>query len=181
LDASQCKPGAVCAATPFGQACVWSPAGAATPTAAPPSTAVPPATVPPTVPPQPGDAYANARARCVEQTNTYRAQVGAPAVSRRPDRESCGDGQAASDASTGRAHGAFGQCGERAQNECPGWPGPPEVMIDHCLKAMFDEGPGEGSAHGHYTNMTSTKYAGVACGFHTKPDGSLWVVQNFFP
>lgn len=46
---------------------------------------------------------------------------------------------------------------------------------------MFDEGPGEGAAHGHYTNMVSTKYTGVSCSFHAQPDGSLWVVQNFYP
>jgi Cysteine-rich secretory protein family len=54
-------------------------------------------------------------------------------------------------------------------------------MIERCLQTMFDEGPGEGTAHGHYTNMVSTKYSGVACSFHAQPDGSLWVVQNFYP
>jgi len=107
--------------------------------------------------------------------------VGSAPVARRSDQEACGDREAASDAATGRAHGAFGQCGERAQNECPGWPGPAETMIERCLQMMFDEGPGEGTAHGHYTNMVSTKYTGVSCSFHAQPDGSIWVVQNFFP
>ena len=54
-------------------------------------------------------------------------------------------------------------------------------MIERCLQMMFDEGPGEGSAHGHYNNIVSTKYTSVACGFHQQADGSVWVVQNFYP
>jgi hypothetical protein len=78
------------------------------------------------------------------------------------------------------AHGAFGQCGEFAQNECPGWPAPAEKMITGCLKAMWDEGPGDfNSGHGHYINMSSTKYALVACGFYTTPSGDIWSVQDF--
>jgi hypothetical protein len=46
---------------------------------------------------------------------------------------------------------------------------------------MFAEGPGAGPAHGHYVNMTDTKYRGVACGITTLPNGQLWVVQNFYP
>jgi hypothetical protein len=45
---------------------------------------------------------------------------------------------------------------------------------------MWNEGPGEDfSKHGHYINMSSTKYTKVACGFWTTPKGSVWAVQNF--
>jgi hypothetical protein len=45
---------------------------------------------------------------------------------------------------------------------------------------MWDEGPGEPfSAHGHYINMSNTRYSEVACGFYETPDGKLWSVQNF--
>lgn len=75
----------------------------------------------------------------------------------------------------------FGQCRERAQNECPAWSGAPEDVIERCLATMFAEGPGAGPAHGHYNNMTDRKYRGVACGIAQMPGGELWVVQNFYP
>jgi hypothetical protein len=66
-----------------------------------------------------------------------------------------------------------------AQNECPGWPSTAGV-IDGCLQAMWDEGPGKRfSKHGHYTNMSSARYEQVACGFAKAPDGKVWSVQNF--
>jgi hypothetical protein len=113
----------------------------------------------------------------VTRTNEYRARVGVGSVARRPDAEACGDAQARADGASGRAHGAFGQCRERAQNECPGWDGAPEVVVERCLAMMFAEGPGGG----HYENMKDTKYRGVACGFASMPNGQLWVVQNFYP
>ena len=118
---------------------------------------------------------------CVQRTNEYRARVGVGPVVRRPDAEPCGDAQASSDGASNTAHGAFGQCRERAQNECPGWPGSATNVIDNCLAMMFAEGPGAGPAHGHYVNLTDTRYRGVSCGIATLPNGKLWVVQDFFP
>ena len=89
--------------------------------------------------------------------------------------EVCADSEAASDGATSSSHGAFGKCGEVAQNECPGWPGAPATMIPECLKAMWAEGPGGG----HYEAMSSRLYTKVSCGFGTSPDGSFWAVQNF--
>ena len=87
--------------------------------------------------------------------------------------------QARSDSQTGQPHGAFGQCGENAQNECPGWPSL-EDTVQGCLQMMWDEGPGENfQQHGHYINMSSTSYATVACGFHVAENGSVWALQNF--
>lgn len=58
------------------------------------------------------------------------------------------DGQAQSDSQTGDAHGAFGDCDERAQNECPGWRSIDQTIQD-CLQDMWEEGPGESfSEHG---------------------------------
>jgi hypothetical protein len=92
----------------------------------------------------------------------------------------CADGQAKTDSETMKAHSAFGKCGEFAQNECPGWPGPPTSLLSGCLKMMWAEGPGEPfSAHGHYINMSSTSYKSVACGFYQTPSGSWWAVQDF--
>lgn len=125
---------------------------------------------------------AGAAQTCVDAINQYRSTLGLPAYARWTDAESCADGQAASDSQSGSAHGAFGACGENAQNECPGWPGPPEQMIGGCLDMMWAEGPGaDFSTHGHYINMSSTDYSKVACGFTVLGDGSVWAVQDFAP
>ena len=112
-------------------------------------------------------------------TRTAR-KIGLPPYQRWSAEESCADGQAKSDSQSGTAHGAFGQCTENAQNECPGWPGPPDQMIPQCLAMMWAEGPGtDFSKHGHYINMSSTQYTKVACGFYTLRDGTVWAVQDF--
>jgi hypothetical protein len=120
------------------------------------------------------------RARCVQRINEYRARVGAPALAQRTDKEACADGQARSDAATRRAHGAFGQCRESSQNECPGWPDALEVVVDRCLAMMFAEGPGSGPEHGHYVNMTDRQVRGVACGVSRGANGEVWMIHDFF-
>src|SRR5438270_82706 len=71
-------------------------------------------------------------------------------------------------------------CGESAQNECPGWPGPPDTLIKDCLAMMWAEGPGSDfHAHGHYINMSSTSYSSVSCGFYQTPAGDWWAAQDF--
>lgn len=126
------------------------------------------------------DPYAAARTRCVEKINTFRASLGLPGYAAWDEQSTCSDGEAKSDSETGKAHGAFGTCTEMAQNECPGWSGPPETLIDGCLAMMWAEGPGaDFSKHGHYINMSSTKYTKVSCGFYQRPDGKYWAVQNF--
>lgn len=117
---------------------------------------------------------------CVDTINHYRASVGLEPLARWSEGENCAADQAQSDSESGSWHGAFGQCDERAQNECPGWAGPASSMITECLAQMWAEGPGEDySTHGHYINMTSTEYTKVACGFYTLPDGTVWAVQDF--
>ncbi len=112
---------------------------------------------------------------CADTINAYRKQQGLPAYQEWTDIETCSDSEAKSDGTTGTAHGAFPKCGEFAQNECPGWPGPTDTGIVKCLDTMWALGPGEG----HHDNMASTQWTKVACGFYTKPDGSFWSVQNF--
>ena len=125
------------------------------------------------------DPFPEERAACVDRINGFRATLDLPPYERWRDAEQCSDGQAADDARTGRAHGAFGDCGEMAQNECPGWDSMDEI-IEGCLQTMWDEGPGEDfNAHGHFLNMSSTDYSRVACGFHVTSDGAVWAVQNF--
>lgn len=125
------------------------------------------------------DPFAAARAACVGKINEYRATLGLAPYAEWSSADACADDQAKSDSSTGAAHGAFGECGESAQNECPGWPAPPETSIQNCLAMMWGEGPGDFAHHGHYVNMSSTSYSTVACGFHVSADGSFWAVQDF--
>ena len=117
---------------------------------------------------------------CVNIINQYRDTLGLPPYARWTQAEPCADDQAQSDSQTGQAHGAFGQCNENAQNECPGWSGTPESILPDCLQMMWDEGPGSDfSKHGHYINMSSTNYTEVACGFHVTQGGDVWAVQDF--
>jgi hypothetical protein len=126
------------------------------------------------------DPLAQARHDCVNAINADRATLGLPPYAEWTAEETCTDGQAASDAASNTPHGAFGMCGESAQNECPGWPGPPDSSITQCLAMMWAEGPGtDFSTHGHYINMSSTQYTMVSCGFHSLPDGSYWAAQDF--
>ena len=112
---------------------------------------------------------------CVNEVNRYRATNGKPPLTRWTAEETCADGQSKSDSASGTAHGAFGQCNEFGQCECPGWSGPLETMIIGCLKAMWDEGPGGG----HYDIMNSNSYTKVACGFYTMTSGKIWAVQDY--
>ena len=112
---------------------------------------------------------------CWSTINEYRKREGLPELARWSDGESCAEGEAKSDAQANRAHGAFPRCGELAQNECPGTPGPAEEGIPKCLALMWAEGPGGG----HRENMASTKYKEVACGVFTTARGEIWSVQNF--
>ena len=118
---------------------------------------------------------------CVDTINSYRAQLGLPAYKLWAEAESCANQQAQSDSETGVAHGKFQMCTENAQNECPGWPGPPQQMIANCLAMMWAEGPGtDFDTHGHYITMSSRQYTEVACGFYTMSDGTtVWSVQDF--
>ena len=127
----------------------------------------------------PVDPYEAARQLCVDTINMYRATLGLPPYARWSDAEKCTDDEAASDGATNTPHGAFGMCGEWAQNECPGWPGPPEQSLPQCLEQMWAEGPGQDfNMHGHYINMSSEMYTKVACGF-AEVNGEFWMIQNF--
>ncbi len=124
------------------------------------------------------DPYEQARIDCVDRINAFRATEGKPALARWVEQESCTDSQSAADSTSG-AHANFGDCSENAQNTCPGW-GSVDQVIEGCLQMMWDEGPGEPfSEHGHYLNMSSTKYSKVACGFFEMPNGKLWHNHNF--
>jgi hypothetical protein len=132
----------------------------------------------PTAPAATGDAQAD----CVARINQFRACVCLPPLQRWTDAESCVTQDAAYDRAHNTPHAGFSSnpaiCTPQgfAQNECLGG------TLDNCIQSMFNEGPPpqspcEGAcyqAHGHFINMTNTRYTLVACGF----DGN-WAAQNF--
>ncbi|MBK9033175.1 MAG: hypothetical protein IPL61_18205 [Myxococcales bacterium] len=124
-----------------------------------------------------GDPFASARQACVDRINAFRATEGKPPYQRWAAAEACSDDQARRDSTAG-PHANFGDCGENAQNTCPAWPSL-DAVVQGCLQAMWDEGPGPFNGHGHYINMSSTSYGMVACGFHQMPNGDIWASQNF--
>ncbi len=183
-DASQCKGGTQCAASPVGGTC-WPVARNNVPPPQPPPQPPPPPpaqpgptpTQPPPFPAPPSsDPFANARQSCVDRINAYRARSRLPALARDGASEPCADEESRLDARSNRAHGSFGKCGERAQNACPNYPGASvEDVLTKCLQQMFEEGPGGG----HYDNMMNQKYTRAFCGFESMAGGRIWTVQNF--
>jgi hypothetical protein len=126
-----------------------------------------------------GEPYGEARVDCVDAINADRATLKLPPYARWNAEESCTDGQAEADFESDTPHSAFGKCGESAQDECPGWPGPPDTMITECLAQMWAEGPGPFATHGHFINMSSTAFTMVSCGYSVESDGSVWATQDF--
>jgi hypothetical protein len=136
---------------------------------------------PPPVPDS-GDPLAAARALCLQIINQDRASLNPPSppLTEATDQESCVDQQAQKDFEANTAHSAFGQCSEWAQNECPGWGGPPTKVMTDCLKAMWDEGPPPSGQDNHWLNMSNSQYTKVACGFYQTPSGDWWATQDFY-
>ena len=125
------------------------------------------------------DSLTALRIACIDRINGFRATLGLAPYERWQEAEACADDEARQDAVSGTAHSAFGQCGEWAQNECPGW-GSYEDVVQNCLQMMWDEGPGSDfNTHGHFINMSSTDYTRAACGFFETQQGQVWAVQDF--
>lgn len=137
--------------------------------------------------PNTGDIYAD----CVARVNQFRACACLPPLQRWMDGEACANQDASYDAmnqSMG-AHAGFKAkicAAGSAQDECPGWRSN-EQVISGCLQQMFNEGPPPMNPctgtcyeqHGHFINMTNTRYTMVACGYYTASNGQIWAVQNF--
>lgn len=119
---------------------------------------------------------------CVDRINEFRSTEDLPPLERNLEQEDCASRSAAEDAASNTAHGSFQQCGEWAQNECPGYPSV-ESTLKNCIQAMWDEkelGDVPFEQNGHYKNMSSTNYTQVACGYYITADSSVWMIQNFY-
>ena len=127
-----------------------------------------------------GSSLEQAREDCVAAINKDRAKAGRALRAGCRTRRARTSSWAQTDATSGVGHSSLGACGELAQDECPGWPGPPDTMIGMCLAGMWAEGPGDfNSGHGHYDNMADTQFTEVSCGFYVLPSGSVWATQDF--
>jgi hypothetical protein len=134
----------------------------------------------PTAPGTPADSVATARTQTYQRINELRATLSLPPLSQWTDGEACAAAQAKTDYEAGTPHSAFGSCGESGQNEAVGWSLASQIPTD-ALQAMWDEGPGDFSTHGHYLNLSSTAYHKVAVGIYVTPAKSVWAVMNFAP
>jgi hypothetical protein len=118
----------------------------------------------------------------VKIINMYRATVSPPSPPLAEDmsNDACVDTQARADYTAMTPHSAFGNCYEGAQNECPGWPGPPSSIMTNCLAQMWAEGPPPQGQVNHWYNMQNPQATRVACGFYQDPQGTWWATQDFW-
>jgi uncharacterized protein YkwD len=121
---------------------------------------------------------------CIDDINSYRAQINVPPYTRSSDLEAFAATGAESDSQSGQAHGHFiatngGNGVAFAENEVPGWPlaeyGSVTAIMDQGMQMMWAEGPGGG----HYENMASTQYTLAGCGTYTTSDGNVWITTDF--
>jgi hypothetical protein len=70
----------------------------------------------------------------------------------------------------GDPNGWFVMSQDATQNEM--------MQIDDIQKAMFNEGPGAGEAHGHYTNMMNAAYKRLGVGL-LEVGGKLYLTNDF--
>src|SRR5262245_493992 len=75
-----------------------------------------------------------------------------------------------------------GFTGQAAENQGDpfGWP-PAGVQqqIDEILQMMWDEGPGTGTAHGHYNNIVNPALQRLGVGLVLDPAGRLYFTNDF--
>ncbi|HEX4453015.1 MAG TPA: CAP domain-containing protein [Kofleriaceae bacterium] len=129
---------------------------------------------------------------CVTQTNAYRAMNGKSALTESSALETYAATGAMYDYNAGSAHDHFGMTQGGgiafAENECPGFDGwniakaggDMTSLMDMCLQAFYDEGPGSDySAHGHYINMMGA-YGTLGCGiYEDSSNGNVTITQDY--
>jgi hypothetical protein len=128
----------------------------------------------------------DAHQRCVDLTNQLRATVGRPPVARSPQLEQYANEGAEYD-HTRSPHDHFqatqGGGIAFAENECPHWDigfgnGTVVGLVEACIQAFWDEGPGSGPAHGHYNNMIGN-YGTLGCGIYSPDNNDYTIIQDY--
>jgi uncharacterized protein YkwD len=129
---------------------------------------------------------------CVTQTNAYRAMNGKSALTESSALETYAATGAMFDYQNMMAHEHFSMTQGGgiafAENECPGFDGwniakaggDMTSLMDMCLQAFYDEGPGSDySTHGHYINMMGD-YGTLGCGiYEDSSSGDVTIVQDY--
>jgi len=122
---------------------------------------------------------------CVDKTNQLRATVGAPPVTRSTALEDYANTGAEYD-HTRQPHDHFrsdsGGGIAFAENECPHWDlqfggGSVTDLVGACIDAFWSEGPGTGTAHGHYNNMIGN-YGTLGCGIYNV-NSDYTIIQDY--
>jgi len=111
---------------------------------------------------------------CLAKLNGFRHTKGLKAMTIKASSNSCAGTQAKKDAASS-PHAHFGDCGEHGQCEALG-----THSCEDSLQMYFNEGPGSGSAHGHY-NIIMGSYSQMSYG-HCESCGSygtFWTM-NFY-
>jgi hypothetical protein len=126
----------------------------------------------------PGEVTSAALIMCVEETNRYRAMVGAPAVTRSPAIEAHAAAAARADGLSGTPHGYVSQNpppGQWGENEVLGLglktSGSVQNVVRTALISFWASPP-------HYAVMASARYSEVGCGLFLNGN-HVTVVQHF--
>jgi uncharacterized protein YkwD len=139
-----------------------------------------------------GSGSNTALVECVTQTNAYRAMNGKSALTESSQLETYAATGAMFDYENMMAHDHFTMTSGGgiafAENECPGFDGWNIAnaggnmlsLMDMCLQAFYDEGPGSDySTHGHYINMMGD-YGTLGCGiYEDSSSGDVTIVQDY--
>ncbi len=122
---------------------------------------------------------------CVDETNRYRAMNGKPPVAYSTQLEAYANTGAMVDFG-GSPHQHFSSTNGGgiafAENECPHWnlsqtSGDMKALVAACIAAFYAEGPGTGTAHGHYNNMMGN-YGLLGCGIY-QSGTMVTIVQDY--
>ncbi len=127
-----------------------------------------------------------AHAFCVDETNRYREINGKPPVAYSAQLEAYANTGAMVD-HTSSPHQHFSSTSGGgiafAENECPKWNlqqlggGDMTELVRVCIAAFYSEGPGSGTAHGHYNNMMGD-YGTLGCGIFESTTTAT-IIQDF--
>lgn len=135
-----------------------------------------------------GGPYTAEQQHNLDAVNAYRAMVGAPPLVLDDALTAyalAGSQQLMAD-HTPHAHFRATSCPYQAgcaenQGDPNGWHAMSSVnaQIDDILLAMWNEGPGTGSAHGHYNNMVNPAYTKLGVGLVVDGAGELYFTNDF--
>jgi uncharacterized protein YkwD len=125
--------------------------------------------------------YQGERQFCLDQTNTYRASVGRPALRHSVLLQEYADRAAEYDGTNHVGHGYFRMTGgggvATAENELPWWGLSTFGTLQRLLQAGLNGFWGEGPGGGHYENIRGP-YSELGCGIFVN-GSQITVVQAF--